>query len=223
MPASSPTPRPPDPARVPGPAARACATAGLLAALCWVAGCADLSPAQRSGVQAGSVASIGTGFICNLLGGRTQQCVVWAATIGAAAALAGFKYAERLDAQRQALAGRENELDAQIAYAREVNRTTQELNGKRQALIDRADGELRQARAREAQLAELRQTLDDQLALARSDTARGERALAEIGQLRTRPQARDSAELDAQIAQLERALAQARSQTAALASMRQRL
>lgn len=202
-------------------------TAMLIAFL--VAGCA--TPGQQATTEgtaagAGIGALIGAGLGAAIGGGE-------GAAIGAGAGallggIAGYSYAQNIQSRRNALRGRENNLDAQLDFARGLNQDTEAANRRlAQEIRDSEDKvnalavKTQQQQATQGELESQRQELSKKVKAAEDEHALAAQQLDELKQLRSRhPQ--DSPELDAQIAKLETQVQELKTNTTKLASLSQR-
>ena len=199
----------------------------LCAACCAMPGCAtnQQTAALECGAGGGGV-SYG---LCKAFGGSSETCNRMAVLGAGAGALACYHYAGNLEKRRQALAGKENDLDARIKYVQALNRDTEQLNeqlrGKVAEMTRRTDDLVRQTRAGKITLEQRqreRARLDDETAASRQQVALGREALDEMKQFRAR-RGQESQALDAEIARQERLLQEAERQTSAMAAQRRRV
>src|SRR5262245_5324225 len=100
--------------------------------VCFVASGATLE--QRAQTGGTAVGALGGALLGAGIGGiatRSGKGAGIGAGIGAlTGGVAGFVYANSIVKRREELAGKENDLDAQIKFARGVNQDTQEYNKK---------------------------------------------------------------------------------------------
>ena len=131
--------------------------------------------------------------------------------------------------RRKELAGKENDLDAQIRYVQGLNADTRQLNAdlaQRVASVtqstDKVVAEIQQQQISQAQIAQERKTRDDLLRTSQEEVSQGTQALQTARDLRAKDG--DSAPaLDAAIQQQEQLLAEAQRQVALLAAQRDRV
>ena len=201
--------------------------AGLLLMLL-VSGCS--TPQQTSALECGGGGAVAALLLCKLAGGSDASCGAIAVGAGAAGAAVCYSYADRIQKRRQALAGKENDLDARIRYLQGVNRDTEELNKQLAAKVnavtrstDQAVVALRNGQATQAALTRERQALDREVQSAQAQVDTAARELDSARQFRSRQATVASNDLDAEITRLEGLLNQAQSNTTALAAQRQRI
>ena len=190
-----------------------------------VTGCA--THAGQAGLQCG-LGGAAVGYLaCKLAGGSDKDCAAVGVGTGVAGAIACSMYVKNLDSRRKALEGKENDLDAQIAYVQGLNSDTQTLNGelsKRVANItadtDKVVAQIGQLNPQ--QVAQVRQQRDDLVKVSQQEVTHGQEALQTAKTLRTQ-QPGKSTELDAAIAKQEQLLAEAQKQVSLLAAQRARV
>jgi chromosome segregation ATPase len=167
-------------------------------------------------------------FACKLMGHSDQHCLAVAGGVGATAAVACGIHADRLAKRKKELAGRENDLDARLRYAKGLNEDAQTLNAELRARVADASKrsnqlavQVKQNQASATALASERKRLDDELKAARDQVSLQRDAAQEVKAFRASQQTA-SPDLDAEIAKQERLLAEAQKQVDALASLRER-
>lgn len=209
-----------------------CCTIGMVAASMLgyaPSATSETSTTAKAGLQCG-LAAAGVSFLaCRLAGKSSAQCAEIGAGVGLAGALACSLYAKHLEARRKELAGKENDLDAQIRYVQGLNADTRELNGDLAQRVtsltqdtDKLVSQIGQQQVSQQQLARERKTRDDLVKTSQSEVAQGTQALEEAKQFRAQKVAA-SADLDAAIAQQEQLLAQAQHQVDLLAAQQARV
>lgn len=100
-------------------------------------GCKTMSNTQKSTLQGGAIGAI-LGATVAKVAGEDEKGIALGAALGATiGGLLAYNLAKRLDNERKALEGRENNLDARIAYARSVNIQTKEYNEELKSNIDK--------------------------------------------------------------------------------------
>ncbi|MGH8588909.1 MAG: YMGG-like glycine zipper-containing protein [Gammaproteobacteria bacterium] len=203
-------------------------TAMLIAFL--VAGCA--TPGQQATTE-GTAGGAGIGALIGAAVGAAVGGGEGAAIGAGAGALlggvAGYSYAQNVQSRRNALAGRENDLDAQLRFAEGVNQDTQEANRRLAQEIRNSEDKVnalaartQQHQATQRELESQRQELSKKVKAAEDQHALAAQQLDDLKQFRSRhPQ--DSPELDAQIAKLETTLQEVKTNTTKLASLSQRI
>jgi hypothetical protein len=209
------------------PGLRCCIIGLVLASMSgWATGA---SPTAKAGLECG-LGSAGISYLaCKLSGKSSTQCAEIGAGVGIAGALACSLYAKHLEARRKELAGKENDLDAQIHYVQGLNADTQQLNANLAQRVtavtedtDKLVAKIAQQQVTQDQLAKERKSRDDVVNTSRNEVAKGTEALQTAKQFRAQ-QAASSADLDAAIAQQEQLLAEAQRQVDLLAAQRARV
>ena len=202
----------------------------IVLASCLSAGCATTTDNQRtSALECGAGGAAGGFLLCKALGGDNKQCAAVAFLTGAGGAAICYSYAGNLEKRRQELAGKEADLDARLRYVRGVNEDSEKLNRQlrdRVANVTRHTNELvaqvNQKKLSQQNLTKEREALDNEVKVANEQLTLEKKALKDIKQLQAQ-HARNSHELDAEIAKQQRLLAETQRQTTALASQRQRI
>ena len=192
-----------------------------------LAGCATTT--GTAGLECGLGGAGASYLACKLAHGTDARCAEIGAAVGAGGALACSLYARHLDEQRKELAGKENDLDAQIRYVQGLNADTRQLNtdlAQRVASVtqstDKVVAEIQQQQISQAQLAQERKTRSDLLRTSQEEVNQGTQALQTARDLRAKD-ANSSPALDDAIRQQEQLLAEAQRQVGLLASQRDRV
>lgn len=203
-------------------------TAMLIAFL--VAGCA--TPGQQAtteGTAGGAVLGALLGAGVGALAGGGRGAAIGAGAGAFLGGIAGYSYAQNIQSRRNALAGQENNLNAQLRFAEGVNQDTQEANRLLAQEIRASEDKVnalavktQQHQATQRELESQRQDLAKKVKAAEDQHALAARQLDELNQFRSR-QPQGSPELDAQIAKLETQLQELKHNTTTLASLSQRL
>lgn len=204
-----------------------CCIIGCVAAT--TLGCATST--GTAGLECGLGGAGASYLACKLAGGTDKHCAEIGAGVGVAGAVACSLYARHLEARRKELAGKENDIDAQIHYVQGLNADTRQLNAdlvQRVASVtqatDKIVAEIRQQKISQAQLAQERKTRDDLVNTSRTEVNQGTQALQTVKQLRAQKgNSSPSPDLDSAIAQQEQLLAEARRQVDLLAAQRARV
>lgn len=198
---------------------------GLLIAV--TAGCATTT--QTAGLECGLGGAGASYLACKLAGGTDARCAEIGAAVGVGGALACSLYARHLEERRKELAGKENDLDAQIRYVQGLNADTRQLNAdlaQRVASVTRSTdqvvAEIQQQQISQTQIAQERKTRDNLLRTSQDEVNQGTQALQTARELRTKDPAPPPA-LDTAIQQQEQLLAEAQRQVALLAAQRDRV
>jgi hypothetical protein len=210
------------------PRLRCCVIGLLLASMSDWASSATV-PTAKAGLECGLASAGVTYLACRLTGKSAAQCAEIGAGVGLAGALACSLYAKHLEARRKQLAGKENDLDAQIRYVQGLNADTRQLNAdltERVASVtqdtDKLIAKIQQQQISQEQLSQERKTRDDLLKTSQSEVTQGAQALQEAKQFRAERDS-SSADLDAAIAQQEQLLTEAQHQVDLLAAQRARV
>ena len=190
-------------------------------------GCATTT--ETAGLECG-LGGAGAGYLaCKLAGGTDAHCAEIGAGVGVGGALACSLYARHLEQRRKELAGKENDLDAQIRYVQGLNADTQQLNAdlaQRVASVtqstDKVVAQIQQQQISQAQIAEERKTRDAMLRTSQDEVNQGTQALQTARELRAKD-SDSSPALDAAIKQQEQLLAEAQRQVGLLAAQRDRV
>jgi hypothetical protein len=193
--------------------------------------CATQSEQARTegtlaGAGVGAVVGAGLGYLI----GRDAASAGIGAAIGAlAGGVGGYVYADRIAKRHDELAGKENDLDARITFARGVNEDTQEYNARLQKEVHELEPKITELAAKkknqevtQRELEKEKQALATRVKVANKQLALGQDELQGLKKFRSE-QKKSSKELDQEIKTLEQSLAQMKSNTSALASLNQRI
>lgn len=192
----------------------------------FIAGCATKGrQARTEGTAGGAVIGAGVGALAGALIGGKKGAAIGAGAGALIGGAAGYSYADNIAKRRQELAGKENDLDARINYARGVNQDTKEYNQRlekeikeMEALVAKVD----QQQITQQKLEKKRQVLSQDVQVANDHLASAEKELQDLKNFQSQ-QPQTSDELDAEIADIEQNLAQLRENTSELASLSQRI
>ena len=206
-----------------------------------IAGCSEervrakLEPTERAVQPTVSAFQCGGGSIktaiaaCRAEGGHYGHCALVASRAGVTGATACYNYANEIKDRRAELVGKEDQLDAQIAYLRTVNADTERLNTEMNSRLDEATARadtavqsLAQGEMTKSDLEQLRSILDVEVSYAQQQLEAASRELQAANQYRSRQQS-PTAALDDEIARLQSLLDETQRQTKALVDQRQRL
>ena len=187
------------------------------------------STTAKAGLECG-LGSAGVSYLtCKLAGKSNTQCAEISAGVGLAGALACSLYAKHLETRRKELAGKENDLDAQIHYVQGLNTDTRQLNADLAQRVtsvtqdtDTLVTKIGQQQISQEQLAKERKSREDLVKTSQSEVTQGTQALQEAKQFRAQ-KGGSSADLDTAIAQQEQLLAEAQRQVDLLAAQRARV
>jgi hypothetical protein len=213
-------------------AGRRKALGALALAVLVLTGCAtagDQARAEGTAAGAGIGAAVGAGL--GYLIGRDAASAGIGAAIGAGIGGAGgYVYADRVARRHEALAGKEQDLDARIAFARGVNQDTEQYNLRLKNEVAELDARTADLQARTKQgtvsqqkLAEEKRMLATKVNDANKQLAVAQDELDGLKKFRAQQQKTSSKALDEQISALEANLAQMRASTTRLASLNQRI
>lgn len=191
------------------------------------AGCA--TPSRTAGAECAAVGA-GVGFVlCKVFGGSDQGCAAVAAIGGGLGGLGCYGYASSLEKRRESLQGKENDLDARIAYVRGLNEDGEKLNvalrEKVEATSRRQDqllAQVSQGKASSQQLAKERQQIGADLASARQQAALQQGAFEEAKRYRA-SLVRPSPPLDAELARQQQVVVQTQGYVDTLARLNERV
>ncbi|MGH8545017.1 MAG: YMGG-like glycine zipper-containing protein [Gammaproteobacteria bacterium] len=194
------------------------------------AGCA--TPNQQAHTEgtaagAGIGALIGAGLGAAFGGGRGAAI---GAGVGALlGSIAGYSYADNIAKRRSDLAGKENDLDARIAFAHGVNEDTQKYNGQLASEINDSAAKVNTLAAQyknqqitQQQLVAERQNMSKKVQEAENQLQLANEQLDDLKRFRSQ-QTGPSDALDIEITRLEGQLAQLKTNTTTLASLSQRI
>jgi DNA repair exonuclease SbcCD ATPase subunit len=197
----------------------------------FVTGCATRE--QQAQSEGAAIGAVGGALLGAAIGGLVTQSARGAA-IGAGVGLAtggaaGFVYANSIVKRQEELAGKENDLNARIKFARGLSEDTEKYNKQLKkdvaALtpeIDTLAEGIKQGQAQEGDLKAKKQELNEKVKIAEQDLAKADEQLQDLRNFKSR-QAKASKELDTEIKKLEGSLAQLKSNTTALASLNQKI
>ena len=179
-----------------------------------------------AGAGIGAVVGAGLGYLI----GRDAASAGIGAAIGAlAGGVGGYVYADRIAKRHEELAGKENDLDARVTFARGVNEDTQEYNARLQKEVNELEPKITELAAKkknqevtQRELEKQKQLLATRVNDANKQLALGQDELQDLKKFRSE-QKKSSKELDQEIKTLEQSLAQMKSSTSALASLNQRI
>jgi peptidoglycan hydrolase CwlO-like protein len=184
-------------------------------------GCAEMSKSQKATAQ-GGLAGGAVGALIAKLSGGDEKDIARAAFIGAAiGALVAYNLASRLEEERKSLEGKENDLDARIAYARSVNTQTKKYNEDLTADIDKIEESVQKGMAKKADLTRMQNKLNEDIASVNT-------TLKELKEYRVtlisknHPKAKVD-ELDAQIQELQAHLESIENNALKFAQLKKRI
>lgn len=195
-----------------------------LSLLMLAAGCATQ---HQTAVTECAVGGAGLGLVlCKVFGKSDRECAAFIAVGGGLGAGGCHIYATALADRRKQLAGRENDLDAQLQYVRGLNEDVQRLNADLRARVDAATQRSRELAAQVGRggdsAATERRRLDDEVKAANQQVELQKSAFQEAKTYQSK-RAAPSPALDAEIARQDRLLADAQRQVATLASLKERV
>jgi predicted RNase H-like nuclease (RuvC/YqgF family) len=200
----------------------------LLVVAALLPGCANDQNGQvpmttQAAGEGAVVGGVAGALACKL--GRLTPAQCAAAVVGLAVVGAGVGYslADHIQERRKQLVGHENDLNARLAYVRGLNADTEAYNAQLKTNIADAQAKINQGNLSAQALEQSRTNLTQQVADANKQLAAGEQQLADMKRFRAQQPPANRTQLDPEIARLESLLAEARSNTNALASLRQRI
>ncbi|CAN5721756.1 hypothetical protein BH18PSE1_BH18PSE1_11280 [soil metagenome] len=194
------------------------------------AGCATQSQQARTegtAAGAGIGALIGAGFGAAFDGARGAAI---GAGVGALlGSIAGYSYADNIAKRRSDLAGKENELDARVAFAHGVTGDTQKYNEQLASEINDSATKVNTLAAQyknqqitQQQLVAERQDMGKKVQNAENQLKLADEQLDDLKRFRSK-QTGPSDPLDIEITRLEGQLAQLKTNTTTLASLSERI
>ncbi|NOS87743.1 MAG: hypothetical protein HOP34_04245 [Methylococcaceae bacterium] len=182
---------------------------------------------EGTAVGAGIGAALGAGLGYAFGGG--QGAAIGAGIGGLLGGAAGYSYADNIDKEHQALVGKENDIDAQIKVASNMNaallQNNQHLQSQLAAYNQDVDELQQQAGSQvgtRQKLVAKKHEIDKEYANAEKGLSSAKATLNRLVAMRN-GNTRESAELDAQIAQLNTTYKQMQQKSTALASLSQRI
>lgn len=189
------------------------------------AGCA--TPEQTSALECGAGGAGAAFLICKLAGGSDATCAAAGGGAGVIGAAGCYAWSSKLRKEREALAGHENDLDARLAYVRNVNATMSQYNEtlkKQVADLSQHSAttaqQVSQKGSEQAQLTNQRKLIDAALKDANSSIAEQQKTLADMRAFQAQ-HANTSQSLAAEIKREEAILQETQRQANALANLRQ--
>jgi hypothetical protein len=209
--------------------------ASLLVSTVVVSGCAatggSLSRPATAGLECGAAGAGAALLICKLAGGSDAICGLATGLTGIAGAGACYAFASHYEQRRKELAGKEQDVDALLTFAKANNAESEKLNeqlNNRLAEVsthtDEITAKIEGGTITSKQLAKEREALQKEEQAAKEQVEVQEVALRDMKSLRAQlPQeaAEDNvrlAELDAEISKYERLLAETQTATMAYAA-----
>jgi hypothetical protein len=188
----------------------------------------DQARTEGTLIGAGLGAAIGAG-LGYAIGGSGTAAGIGAAIGALAGGAGGYVYADRIAKRHEELAGKENDLDARIAFARGVNEDTQEYNARLKKEVNELEPRIKDLAAKkkkqeitQRELDKEKQALETKVNDANKQLTVGQDQLRDLKKFRSE-QKKSSKELDEEIKGLEQSLALMKSNTSALASLNQRI
>lgn len=200
-------------------------------AILFVSGCATTAnnQAMTEGCGGGAAAGALLGAAIGALVDGGRGAAIGAGVGALAGGAGGCAYANYVLKRHEQLAGKENDLNAQIQFAMDVANDTEAYNGQLiQAInetnkkLDQINSETKNERIIQQQLEAQKLALNEKLSNSQAIERQLSSSLVELNQFRDK-QPKGSADLDTQISRLESQLSQLRSNTKSLASLSQRI
>lgn len=203
------------------------ATSMLSFAVFAAAGCATQS--QTAGAECAAV-GVGVGYgLCKAFGRSDRECAAFAVVGGAVGGIGCYSYASNLEKRRNSLAGKEDNLDARIAYVRGLNEDGEKLNAALREKVDVASkrqhqllAQINQGKTTSAQLAKERQQIGADLDSARQQALLQQNAFDEAKRYRAKL-TRPSPVLDSELARQQQVVAQTQGYVDTLARLNERV
>lgn len=195
-----------------------------------VSSCATQS--QQTKTEGTALGCVGGAIVGGLIGwglGGTTGAAIGAGTGGLAGCAVGYSYANDLDNQRKELTGKEDNLDAQIQFAKNVGASTQKYNQELKTKIEDYDRKVSELKSKAGSQESVRKELEAEKQKINEDMQQAQQGLAmarkDLNNSKAFRSTRttQSAELDAEIKKLENDLAQLQKNSNALASLSQRI
>lgn len=187
------------------------------------------TPQGTAAGQCGAGAAAVAYLICKASGKRDADCLAIGVVAGVGGAAICYAYSDNLERRRKQLAGREQDLNAQLTYVKGLNADAEQLNAdlrNRVTLVSkRTDDLVAQVHAQKVNQAQLnteRQNLDHEVQAASTQVSKGQDALKEAKTMRAKVSQPNTA-LDDEIRKQEVLLAQAQHQVDLLAAQRARV
>lgn len=203
------------------------AAAPCLLATFVLIGCATKQ--QTSSLECGAGGAAAGYLLCKAMGKSDADCARFAVVTGAIGGVACYSYANRLENRRKELAGREQDLNAQLRYVRGLNEDGAQLNAELRQRVDAAtqrvadlSAKTGSQRASADRIAKERKQLDDEISAANKQVSLQSGALTEAKGFQAK-RTTASADLDSEIAKQGRLLADAQRQLVALSQLRERV
>ena len=193
----------------------------------FMVGCATQE--QTASLECGAGGAAASYLICKALGKSDRDCAGFAVAGGGIGAAVCYTYASNLAKRRQQLAGRENDLDAQLRYVRGLNEDGQRLNAELRERVSVAtkraqelSAQVNSNRAPAGALAKERQRLDGEVKAASQQVDLQKSALQEAKNYQAKRKT-PAPDLDAEIAKQDQLLAETQRQVNALVSLHERV
>lgn len=190
-------------------------------------GCANPDGSTNTvgqGTLEGGGAGAALGAIgCALAKCNSGQYAAAMAIGGGIGAAVGYSLSKDIEKRRSALAGKENNLDARLIYVRGLNADTDKFNRQLRDNVQAAQQQINQGNLSGQALEKQRKQLNDQISGSNTQLQALDKELADMKRYRGQASTPSSPALDGEIGRLEALLADARSNTTALASLRQRI
>lgn len=201
----------------------------------WIAGSSTLllaacaSQPGNSAVEGAAIGGIAGYALCKMAGHSDRDCQRFAVVTGGITAAVMYNYASNLEKRRKELAGRENNLDARIAYVKGLNEDGQKLNEDLRTRVlaaDKRTGELlaqvQQNRASAKSLQAARSQLSKDVDAAQQQARSQQEAYDEVRRYRAGLR-QPSRALDTEVARQEQIVAETQGHVNQLLSLRERI
>ena len=190
----------------------------------------SLTHVEKATIQGGAGGALG-GFVVAKLSGRdSRETAIYTLTGAAIGGLAANWYAKRQLERSEELQKKESDLDSQIEYAKLANADAEEYNKNLKIQIDKTknhikdiESQKKQKKITQLQLQKERNDLENTIKTAQENEIIMEAQVREIKQYRAKHKNRSEqelAEMDKEIATLEKKLVVAKARTNELAALK---
>lgn len=119
-----------------------------------------MSNRHKAALQSAVAAAVVAGFIAKQSGAEDKEVAAAALIAGLIAYLVAYKLAQGLEEERKKLEGKENDLDARIAYARSVNTQTRQYNEELTANINKIETSVQEGTVKKQDLTRIQNNLN---------------------------------------------------------------
>jgi outer membrane lipoprotein SlyB len=188
--------------------------------------------AYTEGAGLGALLGAGLGAGLGAVIGGERGAAIGAGVGALVGGIAGYSYADNISKRRAAMAGKENDLDARIAFARGVNEDTQKINqqlaneiNESAAKVNVLESQYKTQQITAQKLETERQSLKTKVQNAGQQVKLAGEQLEDLKHFRSKQTVTSPGTntLDIEITRLEGQLAQLKTNTTTLASISQRI